>query len=157
MPEETLFEFEQEMTTGDVADYLRTVADKLDGGEEFTLDAGGDSITLAPPGRVEFEVEPEGFVRARTIMLESARANEGILDRPGPTVVVEEVRESPVVAECRFWVPDPARASVERIRSEFSATVKSRLESEGIGTPPEDVDLSGEVSASGFDEVEGRS
>jgi amphi-Trp domain-containing protein len=59
MPEQTLFEFEREMDTGDVAAYLRTVADSLESGDEFTLEAGGESVTLAPPRRVEFEVEVE--------------------------------------------------------------------------------------------------
>jgi len=59
MPEETLFEFERDMTTADVAQYLRTVADHLDSGDEFTLEAGEESVTLTPPGRVEFEVEVE--------------------------------------------------------------------------------------------------
>jgi len=59
MPEETLFEFERDMTTADVAQYLRTVADHLDSGDEFTLEAGEESVTLTPPRRVEFEVEVE--------------------------------------------------------------------------------------------------
>jgi amphi-Trp domain-containing protein len=59
MPEETLFEFERDMSTTEVAEYLRTVADHLDSGDEFTLEAGSESVTLAPPGRVEFEVEVE--------------------------------------------------------------------------------------------------
>jgi amphi-Trp domain-containing protein len=59
MPEETLFEFERDMTATEVAQYLRTVADKLESGDEFTLESGGESVTLTPPGRVEFEVEVE--------------------------------------------------------------------------------------------------
>lgn len=59
MPEETLFEFEREMDAAAVAQYLRTVADHLDGGDEFTLESGTESVTLAPPSRVEFEVEVE--------------------------------------------------------------------------------------------------
>lgn len=59
MPEETLFEFERDMDTAAVADYLRTVADHLESGEEFTLESGGKSVTLSPPSRVEFEVEVE--------------------------------------------------------------------------------------------------
>jgi amphi-Trp domain-containing protein len=59
MSEQTLFEFERDMTTAEVARYLRTVADRLESGEQFTLESGTDSITLAPPGRVEFEVEVE--------------------------------------------------------------------------------------------------
>jgi len=59
MPEETLFESEREMETTEVARYLRTVADHLESGDEFTLESGSQSVTLAPPGRVEFEVEVE--------------------------------------------------------------------------------------------------
>lgn len=59
MPEETLFEFERDMTAADVAAYLRTVADRLDSGSEFTLEAGTESVTLTPPGRVAFEIEVE--------------------------------------------------------------------------------------------------
>lgn len=59
MPEETLFEFERSMDTAEVAQYLRTVADHLESGEEFTLESGTESVTLTPPGRVEFEVEVE--------------------------------------------------------------------------------------------------
>jgi amphi-Trp domain-containing protein len=59
MPEETLFEFEQHMDTAEVAQYLRTIADHLESGDEFTLEAGDESVTLTSPGRVEFEVEVE--------------------------------------------------------------------------------------------------
>lgn len=59
MPEETLFEFEQHMDAAEVAQYLRTVADHLESGDEFTLEAGDESVTLTSPGRVEFEVEVE--------------------------------------------------------------------------------------------------
>jgi amphi-Trp domain-containing protein len=59
MPEETLFEFELQMDAAEVAQYLRTGADHLESGNEFTLEAGDESVTLVSPGRVEFEVEVE--------------------------------------------------------------------------------------------------
>lgn len=59
MPEKTLFAFERDMDRAEVASYLRTVADRLESGEEFTLGSGDDSVTLDPPGRIEFEVEVE--------------------------------------------------------------------------------------------------
>ena len=59
MPEEVLFETEQRQHRADVAEYLRTVADKLDDGGEITLAAGDQSVTMDPPAEVEFEVKAE--------------------------------------------------------------------------------------------------
>lgn len=59
MPEETLFAFEHDMATAEVVEYLRTVADRLESGEEFTLESGTESVTLTPPSRIKFEVEVE--------------------------------------------------------------------------------------------------
>jgi amphi-Trp domain-containing protein len=59
MVERVLFESEQHATRADVADYLRSVADKLDDGGPITLEQGADSVTLTPPGTVEFEVKAE--------------------------------------------------------------------------------------------------
>lgn len=59
MPEETLFESERRMDRGEIATYLRTVADKLDAGEPITLSAGEQNVTLSPPARPTFEVKAE--------------------------------------------------------------------------------------------------
>ena len=59
MPEEVLFESETDMRREAIADYLRTVAEKLDAGEPITLTAGSESVTLEPPAHVTFEVKAE--------------------------------------------------------------------------------------------------
>ncbi|MEF8831579.1 MAG: amphi-Trp domain-containing protein [Halobacteriales archaeon] len=59
MTEEVLFEVERKMAREDVAEYLRTVADNLDAGEDVALAAGGDSVTLSPPATPTFEVKAE--------------------------------------------------------------------------------------------------
>jgi amphi-Trp domain-containing protein len=59
MPEETLFESEQLMGRDAVAEYLRTLADSLEAGSDVTLRSGDQSVTLTPPGEVEFEVKAE--------------------------------------------------------------------------------------------------
>ncbi|EMA46746.1 amphi-Trp domain-containing protein [Halococcus saccharolyticus] len=59
MPEEVLFETEQSMDRSEIASYLRTVADKLDAGDEIGLEAGDQHVTLAPPARPTFEVKAE--------------------------------------------------------------------------------------------------
>ncbi|WP_327053802.1 amphi-Trp domain-containing protein [Halomicrococcus gelatinilyticus] len=59
MPEEVLFKTEQRQTREDVAAYLRTVADKLERGDEISLSAGGESVALAVPPQPTFEVKAE--------------------------------------------------------------------------------------------------
>ncbi|WP_418280892.1 amphi-Trp domain-containing protein [Halorubrum sp. DTA98] len=59
MPEEVLFSTETTEDRETIAASLRSVADKLDAGEDVTLSAAGDSITLAVPARATFEVKAE--------------------------------------------------------------------------------------------------
>lgn len=59
MPEEVLFENESHQSLGDVAAYLRSLADKLESGEPVTLRAGAEELTLDVPPKVEFEVKAE--------------------------------------------------------------------------------------------------
>jgi len=59
MPDDTLFEFEQDMSRADVATYLRTVADKLEDGVELDFSAADQSTTIQVPDHIEFEIELE--------------------------------------------------------------------------------------------------
>lgn len=59
MPEEVLFKSERRHSRGEIADYLRTVADRLDGDGRLTLQAGDESIDLTIPDRPTFEVKAE--------------------------------------------------------------------------------------------------
>ena len=59
MPEEVLFETEGSMDRSEIASYLRTVADRLNAGDEIGLEAGDQHVTLAPPARPTFEVKAE--------------------------------------------------------------------------------------------------
>ena len=59
MPETVLFESESTQTRAEIASYLRQVAANLDSGDDITLRAGDDSVTLTPPERPTFEVKAE--------------------------------------------------------------------------------------------------
>lgn len=59
MPEEVLFKSESRESRAVVADYLRSIADKLEAGEAVTLSAGDQSITLDVPSQPTFEVKAE--------------------------------------------------------------------------------------------------
>lgn len=79
MAEEVLFKSESRRRGGEVADYLRTVADKLDQGEAIELRAGSESMTVDPPGDVEFEVkvEREGTEKSLELELEWDESDPG--------------------------------------------------------------------------------
>lgn len=79
MPEEVLFVHETRSTRADVADYLRTVADSLDAGNDLTLSDGGESVTVSPPDSVEFEVkvEREGSEKSVEFELEWGEGDGG--------------------------------------------------------------------------------
>ena len=59
MVEEVLFESEQSSTRGEIADYLRSVAERLAQGESITLKAGSQELSMDPPERATFEVKAE--------------------------------------------------------------------------------------------------
>jgi amphi-Trp domain-containing protein len=59
MPEEVLFKTEQSHSREEIATYLRSVADRLDGGGDLTLSSGGESVELSIPDRPTFEVKAE--------------------------------------------------------------------------------------------------
>ena len=59
MPEEVIFETERRQGRSEVGALLRDVADRLDGGGELTLSSGDDSVTLAVPAELTFEVKAE--------------------------------------------------------------------------------------------------
>ena len=59
MPEDVLFADERRLDRADIADYLRSVADRLDNGEPVSFTAGERSVTVEPPARPTFEVKVE--------------------------------------------------------------------------------------------------
>ena len=75
MPEEVLFKSESDQSRGEIASYLRNVADALDSGGDLSLKAGSESVTLTPPARPTFEVKaeregPAGEMTERSIEFE---------------------------------------------------------------------------------------
>ena len=52
-------ETEAQMSRSEIADYLRGLADQLDGGGEMTLELGGTEVLLDPSDPVTFKLEGE--------------------------------------------------------------------------------------------------
>lgn len=59
MSEETLFETEQVMSSKEISEYLRMIADKFEKEKSISLRSGGQKVDLDTRGRKEFEVEVE--------------------------------------------------------------------------------------------------
>ncbi|MGZ0746733.1 MULTISPECIES: amphi-Trp domain-containing protein [unclassified Haloparvum] len=59
MTEETIFEVASTRQRGDIAAWLRTLADELETGNEVTLTAESGSTTVVVPDEPQFTVEVE--------------------------------------------------------------------------------------------------
>ena len=82
---------------------------------------------------------------AREVLVDVARRHGEILDRPAARVMLVELGESAVGLRAQFWIADPARAEVLRIRSEYVQAVKECFDAEGIEMPYPYRELTGRV------------
>jgi small-conductance mechanosensitive channel len=72
---------------------------------------------------------------ATDIIIEEARAHEGILDDPEPSVRLTELGDSDVALQSRIWIANPSRADFVKVRGEYVKRVKERFDEEGIDIP----------------------
>ena len=70
----------------------------------------------------------------RKVLLDAARAADGVLEDPRPEVWVEEFAESGIDIALRFWHA-PDIATLWRVRSEVAVAAKEALDSAGIEIP----------------------
>jgi small conductance mechanosensitive channel len=80
----------------------------------------------------------------------AATAVGGVLDAPTPSAYVNEFGSDAVVVRVHYWIEDPRRRDVFRIRSEYAREVKRRLDAEGITiSPPSKRELLGRIAVEG--------
>jgi small-conductance mechanosensitive channel len=84
--------------------------------------------------------------RARSVLVETARAQETILDRPAPNVGTIELGDSCVELQARFWIDQPARSDVVRVRARYVSRVLEAFDEAGIEMPYPTQALTGEVT-----------
>ena len=72
---------------------------------------------------------------ATEIILEEARAHDGIMDDPEPSVRLTELGDSSVGLQSRIWIENPSRADFVKTRGEYVRRVKQRFDEEGIDIP----------------------
>ncbi|MDX1748147.1 MAG: mechanosensitive ion channel family protein [Halobacteriales archaeon] len=84
--------------------------------------------------------------RAMDHLVEAAREIEGVLTDPAPEAYVDEFGGDAVVVRVHYWIEDPRRRDIFRIRSAYARDVKDRLEGEGITiSPPSKRELLGRI------------
>lgn len=67
---------------------------------------------------------------------EAALAIDQILPQPSPSVFVDELGGDAVVVAVHYWIEDPQRRDVLRIRSAYARAIKARLEDADITINP---------------------
>ncbi|USZ74289.1 mechanosensitive ion channel family protein [Halorussus vallis] len=90
------------------------------------------------PRRVShtFHVSDEtNLGRAASLLVDEARSDGDILERPAPTVRVVELDNSLAGLQARFWIEKPSREAFMTIRSAYLQRVNARFAEEGIDLP----------------------
>ena len=72
---------------------------------------------------------------ATDIILEEARAHDGIIDDPEPSARLTELGDSSVGLQSRIWISNPSRADFVKTRGEYVRRVKARFDEAGIDFP----------------------
>jgi small-conductance mechanosensitive channel len=71
---------------------------------------------------------------------------QSVLDTPAPSAYVDEFASDAVVVRVHYWIEDPRRQDLFRIRSEYARAVKRRLDDAGISiSPPSKRELLGRI------------
>ncbi len=89
--------------------------------------------------------------KGREIIVEEAKAHEGIMDEPAPTVRLTELGDSYVGLKSRVWIREPSRADFVKTRGEYIQTVKERFDEEGIDIPYPTRTLEGDLDVQGLE------
>jgi small-conductance mechanosensitive channel len=82
---------------------------------------------------------------AMEIILDEARAHDGVMDDPEPSVRLVELGDSSVGLQSRIWIATPSRSDVVKVRGEYVQAVKERFDEAGINIPYPNRTLGGEL------------
>lgn len=70
------------------------------------------------------------------LLREVATETEGVLRDPPPSIYLDEFGSDAIMVRVHYWIEDPRRRDVFRIRSEFARAANDRLSSAGITISP---------------------
>lgn len=92
--------------------------------------------------------------QATGIILEEARAGEGILAEPEPSVKLVEINDSSFGLQSRIWIQNPGQSDFLGIRGRFVQAVTERFEREGVTIPYPHRTIDGSIDGPGIDRPE---
>jgi small conductance mechanosensitive channel len=92
---------------------------------------------------------------ATEIIIEEAKAHDGILDSPEPSVRLVELGDSSVGLQSRIWIENPSRADFVKTRGEYVTAVKERFDEEGINIPYPNRTIGGDLALEGLESAVG--
>jgi small-conductance mechanosensitive channel len=81
---------------------------------------------------------------AKTIVTEILQETDGIMDDPGPDVMLVGLGDSTVDLKARYWVPDPKRAKFMSIKQDVLYEIKERFDAAEIDMPYPTITIAGE-------------
>ena len=91
--------------------------------------------------------------KATEIIIEEAKAHEGIMDDPAPSVRLTELGDSSVGLQSRIWIANPSRADFVKVRGEYVTAVKQRFDEEDINIPYPNRTIGGGIELSGVEGI----
>ena len=121
-----------------------------------TTELTANSI-VRPYGREQYRVAMEVGIdydddvdAAMDQLRAAAEDHAEILADPEPRVYFEEFGDDELLLEIQYWIRDPTRRDVNRVRSEFGLDVRSRFEAAGLTiSPASERALSGQLDVDG--------
>jgi small-conductance mechanosensitive channel len=77
----------------------------------------------------------DDIARAKALMLEALREQDGVLAEPAPDVLTYELGPSSVNIRARWWITPPKRNDALEARDVVLAAIKEKLQAAGIDLP----------------------
>lgn len=103
-----------------------------------------DTLRISYTIDIEYD---DSIETATEILIDVARGHDDILDDPEPSVRVDELGETSISLQSRFWIADPDRKEFSKTRSEYIAQITEAFRQADIDlSSTSQHDLSGDLT-----------
>lgn len=94
-----------------------------------------DRLRVSVDVGVDYDTDVERATELAEAAMQEAAADDVILEKPDPHVILTEFGSSAVVLRCRFYIDNPTSRRMWRAKTRVIGAVKDRFEAEGITIP----------------------